>query len=204
MKKSRLLVLITFLILVMAIDGLAQAPSPSAKGTVTRPPSALGKGPAPARIRTPLYVRIPANNARFNTLTVNGETPASIACIYGVVAPTNGCPTNGTVVPTGGSKAIAVVEYGTYANVQNDLNTFSTQFGLPSTTITQICQPSPCPNNARTGWDLEEALDVEYAHAMAPNAQIIVASFTNDALTDGTETAAAAAVAAAGGGGGFQ
>ena len=104
-------------------------------------------------------------------------------------------------MPTGGSKAIAVVEYGTYSNVQSDLNTFSTQFGLPAVTITQLCLPSPpCVSNVGSGWDLEEALDVEYAHAMAPHAQIIIASFANDPIGDGAETAAANAVAAAGGG----
>ena len=47
---------------------------------------------------------------------------------------------------------------------------------------------------------METALDIQYAHAMAPHAQIIIASFTSDPIGDGAETGAAAAVAAAGGG----
>jgi kumamolisin len=93
------------------------------------------------------------------------------------------------------------VEYGAYTGLQSDLNTFSAQFGLPNVTVTQICTPAPpCSSNAGTGWDVETALDVEYAHAMAPNAQIIVAEFKTDPFMNGAETQAAAAVAAAGGG----
>lgn len=192
MKKRSYLLFAIFLVMAMAIASLAQEPPAPTKGTILRPPSALGNLPVPAKVRTPLYVRIPTNNVRFSSLAVNGETPASLACIYGLVTPTNGCPNNGTILPTGGAKAIAVIEYGTYSNVQNDLNTFSAEFGLPSTTIIQQCYPGPsCPANNGTGWDLEEALDVQYAHAMAPNAKIIVASFTDDPLADGAEDGAA-------------
>src|SRR5262250_2194663 len=39
------------------------------------------------------------------------ETPASIACIYNLVTPTPGCdPNNVSLVPTGGSRAIAIVD----------------------------------------------------------------------------------------------
>jgi len=57
------------------------------------------------------------------------------------------------------------------------------------TSIIEICTPGPppCPSNAGTGWDVETALDVQYAHAMAPNAQIVVAEFTNDPRQDGAE-----------------
>lgn len=195
MKKG--LFLLTGLVLAVAMSGLAQDMSSPVKGTVVAPPSTLNR--VPGKVHTPLYVFIPAD--RTLASIPNGENPASLACIYGVVAPSNGCLKSSSLVPTGGSKAIAVVEYGTYSNVQSDLNTFSAQFGFPNVTITQLCLPSPpCVSNVGSGWDLEEALDVEYAHAMAPNAQIIVASFQDDPIGDGAETAAANAVAAAGGG----
>jgi subtilase family serine protease len=195
MKRSSF-VLIT-LIFALAIAGLAQDLSSPAKGTIIAPPSTLNR--VPGKVHTSLYIFIPAD--RTLPSIPNGENPASLACIYGVVAPTSGCPKSSTLVPTGGSKAIAVVEYGTYSNVQSDLNTFSTQFGLPGVTITQLCLPSPpCVDNNGSGWDVEEALDVEYAHAMAPHAQIIISSFANDPIGDGAETAAADAVATAGGG----
>jgi len=185
-KRSSFIAITIFVIVAFAISGFAQ-------GRLITPPSSR-IGP-PGHVRTPLYIFIPDKDV--SPLIGNGETPASLACIYGLVAQTPGCPKNGTLVPTGGSKAIAVVEYGDYTAVGSDLVTFSNQYSLGgNTTIIHQCYPGPsCPANNGTGWDLEEALDVEYAHAMAPNAQIIVVSFTNDPLMDNAEQAAAQYIA---------
>ncbi len=198
MKRGLFLLLIALAILVVAIGGFAQNPALTAKGTILAPPSSHIQGPW--KVRTPLLIFIP--DSSIHPDIPNGETPASIACIYGVTAPTSGCPKNGTLLPTGGAKAIAVVEYGHNTTVQSDMNAFTTHFGLPAITITEICsgQPPPCPTNDGSGWDLETALDVQWAHSMAPNAKIIISEFVNDPFTDGAESAAGAAVAAAGGG----
>ncbi len=203
MKRLLLLLAGILMVLTLALNGLAQVPSSTGKQHgLFRPPSALGK--TPAKARTPLYVRTPQPKARFEDLAAYSytfETPATLACIYGLVSPTKGCPTSLTKVPSGGSKAIALVDWGDDPNTQTDLHIFSTQFGLPQTTITKICLPTPpCPSNVGTGWDVETGLDVEYAHAMAPRAQIFLIEFTNNAFTDGAETTAGATVAGAGGG----
>jgi kumamolisin len=197
MKKALYLLLIALATTAVSIGGLAEDEA-LVKGTVISPASSIVRGSRV--VHTPLYVFIPEGGVQPSTPV--GETPASIACIYGVTPPTFGCPKTGTMVPTGGAKAIAVVEYGNTSTMQRDLNTFSAQWGLPVVTATVICTPGPppCPSNAGSGWDLETSLDVQWAHAMAPNAKIIVAEFTNDPLTDGAEAEAAAAVAAAGGG----
>src|SRR5271157_4809987 len=186
-------------IVAVAISGVAQDLA-SAKGTIVAPPST--RGLAPGHARTPLYIFIPEGALTPNSPPPSAETPASVACIYGVTSPTNGCPRNGTTLPTGGTKGIAVVEYGNNSTLQRDFNTFNAQFGLPTQTLKVICPAScgSCPSNDGTGWDVETALDAEYAHAMAPYAQIIVAEFCNDPLGDGAETDAANAVVAAGGG----
>ena len=191
MKKSLLLLITVLVVVTVAVGAVAQ-------DRVTQPPSSLVR--TPGHVRTPLYVIIPANNT--NPEITNGENPGSLACLYGLTAPVSGCPKSDLTMPVGGARAIAVVEYGRYANMQNDLNFFSTQYGLPAVTATEICSPGPppCPANNGSGWDLETALDVQYAHAMAPSAQIIVSEFANDPIGDGAETAAANAVAAAGGG----
>ena len=126
-----------------------------------------------------------------------------MACIYGVTPPTNGCPKNGTLVATGGARAIAVVDYGHNSTLQADFNTFNTQYGLPAQTLQFICDCSRCPSSNGTGWDVEVALDTEYAHAMAPNAQIIVAQFCSDPFEGGDSAAewlGGQAVASFGGG----
>ena len=78
---------------------------------------------------------------------------------------------------TGSGQTIAIVDAYDDSNIQSDLNQFDTQFGLPATTVTRVNQtggttyPSVDPTG---GWELEESLDVEWAHAMAPGANILL------------------------------
>jgi kumamolisin len=196
MKRNSLLLLVVVVSLALSIGVFAQDQPSQGKGKIVAPPSSLQKG-----LHTPLYIFIPEGTAKGDI--PNGETPASIACVYGVTAPTSGCPKNGTVLATGGAKAIAVVDYGHNSTLQSDFNTFNTHFGLPAQTLTFICDCNSCPVNDGTGWDVETALDTQYAHAMAPNAQIIVSQFCSDPFSDTptpAEQLAGNAVAAAGGG----
>jgi len=197
MRRCVLLLAIVASVLIV-LSGFASAQDELAGGKVIAPPST--QGISGLRVHTPLYIYIPAGGV--NPDIPSGENPASIACIYGVVKKTKGCPKSGTLIPKGGKNAIAVVEYGTTSTLQSDAKTFSSQWGLPAPSITEICATGKgtCPSNNGTGWDLETSLDVQYAHAMAPNATIYVAEFANDPIGDGAETDAANAVAAAGGG----
>jgi hypothetical protein len=91
-----LLALGTTLFLVNAQSASSQT-SP-AKGRVIAPPSTLG---IPGVPRTKLFRFIP-QGATLPLPQLAGETPASIACIYGLTKPVKGCPTNGTTaIPTG-------------------------------------------------------------------------------------------------------
>jgi kumamolisin len=104
------------------------------------------------------------------------ETPASLACIYGVVRPIPGCNPNSTTrTPSGGSQSIAIVDAFDDPNAAADLAFFSSQFGLPfSSSKFQVVYAggSQPPQDPTGGWELEESLDIEYSHAMAPNATI--------------------------------
>ena len=63
------------------------------------------------------------------------ETPASLACVYRLVPFVPFCnPNVVTTNPSGGSKLIAIVDAFDDPNAMSDLNTFSTQFGLPAVT----------------------------------------------------------------------
>jgi subtilase family serine protease len=196
MRRTVLLLAIVASVVVV-LAGFA-AGQEAARGTVIAPASTQGTLGLP--VHTHLFIFIPEGGVNPDA-GPTGETPASIGCIYGVTKKTKGCPKNGTVIPTGGTKAIAVVEYGSTSTLQSDAKTFSTQFGLPAPNITEICATGKtCPSNNGTGWDVETSLDVQWAHAMAPNAAIYVAEFSNDPIGDGAETDAAKAVAALGGG----
>lgn len=111
------------------------------------------------------------------------ETPASMACVYGLVATTTGCNANATTTnPTGGSQSIAIVDAYDDPEAQSDLAWFSLQFGLPlkasqiqvvwADPISSSCYYSGVPIDETGGWELEESLDIEWSHAMAPGATI--------------------------------
>src|SRR5438874_1055440 len=81
------------------------------------------------------------------------------------------------VVGDGTGQTIAIVDAYDAPNIQADLNVFDTQFGLPSTTVTRVNQTGGTSYPAADstgGWELEAALDVEWAHAMAPGAKILL------------------------------
>jgi kumamolisin len=140
------------------------------------------------------------------------QTPASIACIYGLVpAPVNpaaaGCnPNVVTANPTGGSKTIAIVDAFDDANAAADLAEFSAQFGLPAINSTNFqkvyATGAKPPQDLTGGWEGEESLDIEWAHAMAPNANIILVEAASNSNADlfAAVKVASGLVAAAGGG----
>jgi kumamolisin len=102
------------------------------------------------------------------------ETPGSLACVYQLVTGPAGCPiATSKNVPTGGIGAIAIVDAGFYPTAQSDLNAFDAQFGIPDTTITQIW-PGTTQPPSYNDWLVEEALDIEWAHAMAPQAKLFL------------------------------
>jgi kumamolisin len=136
------------------------------------------------------------------------ETPASLGCVYKLVSPSaGGCnPNVVTANPSGGSRAVAVVDAFHYPTALNDLKKFSAQFGLPvptSSTFSVVfaggVQP---PQDPSGGWELEAALDIEWAHAMAPGAKIVLVEARSNSLADllAAEDVASTKVATAGGG----
>jgi len=186
MRRVLLILLAALSILLLAGVGLAQSPDWS-KATIVTPPST--RGLAPGMPRTSLFIVVPENGAAPSNPPAGAENPGSLACIYGVTPPTSGCPLSGAPVPTGGTKAIAVVDYGHNSTLQADFNAFNTEYGLPTQTLQFICDCGSCPSSDGTGWDVETALDVEYSHSMAPNAQIIVAQFCSDPFQGGMSAA---------------
>lgn len=133
------------------------------------------------------------------------ETPASLACVYGLAAATAGCnPNSVTAVPHGGSRAIAIVDAYSYPNALADLQLFSEQFGLlvPTANNFKVVFASGVQPPRNLGWELEQALDVQYAHAMAPNAVIYLVEAASNSFSDllAAVDKASNLVAAAGGG----
>jgi len=127
------------------------------------------------------------------------ENPLSLACIYHLVKQTKGCPKTSKVVPTGGTKAIALVDAFDNPDAVNDLKTFAAAYGYGTPNFTVVKVGNPPPNS---GWALEESLDIEYAFGMAPNAQIylVEANSNSDTDLDAAEDKATELLQGAGGG----
>ena len=133
------------------------------------------------------------------------ETPGSMGCVYGITGPTgiNPCPiSSSTTNPSGGAGAIAIVDAYDNPDAAIDLSTFSSWWGLPAATFSKVYAQGRKPSNNPGGWSLEEALDIEWAHAMAPNAKIILVEALQPSNADlySAEKTAASMVASDGGG----
>jgi len=134
------------------------------------------------------------------------ETPASLACIYGLVEKTEGCPKTSTIVAAGGSKTIAIVDAFGSPYAEQNLNDFSNAYGLPSCTVAsgclQIVYPDGQPTSHNSGWAIETNLDLQAAHAMAPSAKLILVVATGSSISKlmSAEDTAGTMVSDAGGG----
>ena len=108
------------------------------------------------------------------------ETPTSLACIYRLVSTlVPGCPVNGTTaVPRGGNGIIAVVNAFDYPTAGVDLTVFSRQFGLPECNTSNPCFRKVYATGVAPPvdglWSANASSIVEYAHAFAPNATIVL------------------------------
>ena len=96
---------------------------------------------------------------------------------------------------TGAGVTISVVDAYGDPYIQGELNNFSNEFGIPTTAVHVVCVDGPCDyyEGIDTGWNTEIALDVEWAHAMAPGATInlYIGSDDGEPLYDGVAAAVA-------------
>ena len=82
---------------------------------------------------------------------------------------------------TGGKGTIVIVGAYDDKSVAQDLADFSAAFNLPACTAKNSCfRQHVMTTGAKdnSGWDLETALDVEWAHAIAPSAKILLVEAT--------------------------
>jgi subtilase family serine protease len=82
-----------------------------------------------------------------------------------------------------GQTIVLVDAYGS-PTIQSDANLFSSKMGLPQLTAANFqivySDGPPIANPYPTGWPVEISLDVEWAHAMAPKAKIVLVVAPSD------------------------
>ena len=85
-----------------------------------------------------------------------------------------------TSMTAGTGQTIAIVDAYDDPTAEKDLGVFSTQFGLPACTTANGCFSKVNQTggtsypNTNTGWALEISLDIQWAHAIAPGAKILL------------------------------
>lgn len=112
--------------------------------------------------RAPLWARGPSSASPLVTTSPTGSTPAQIRHAYGY----------DKITGNGAGQTIAIVDAYGSPSLASDLKVFCTAFGLPPATLA-IYYPQGKPSN-NSGWALETSLDVQWAHAIAPGARIVV------------------------------
>jgi subtilase family serine protease len=127
-----------------------------------------------------------------------GFTPAQIRRAYGFDNVTFG---DGTIQGDGEGQTIAIVDAYNQTNITSDLGVFNQAFSLPAMdgqngnpTFSVVLQPQQpvkyhgkwvtptIPTNA--SWAVEVSLDVEWAHAIAPQANIMLFEAADNTYTN--------------------
>jgi subtilase family serine protease len=113
-----------------------------------------------------------------------GLTPAQVRHAYGF----DQIPAiAGNYNAVGQGQTIAIVMGGDQPNIASDLHVFDTKFNLPDPTFVKLNQagsatgPWPAVN---ASWAGEISLDVEWAHAIAPAATIVLVEANSSNVTD--------------------
>jgi outer membrane protein assembly factor BamB len=114
------------------------------------------------------------------TTAPTGLAPATIRSVYGF-------PT-GTAA--GAGETIAIVDAYDDPTAESDLGTFSSQYGLPACTTGNGCFAKVDQTGGTSypgsdqGWALEISLDVQWAHAIAPGARILLVEASSNSFAD--------------------
>lgn len=141
--------------------------------------------------------------------TPTGLSPIQVRQAYGFNQITFN---NGTIQGDGSGQTIAIVDAYNDPHIISDLSHFDSTFGLPSANLTVENQSGgKSLPHSNMGWALEISLDVEWAHAIAPGAKLLLveansASYTNlfAAVTTAAKTPGVVVVSMSFGGGEFS
>lgn len=131
-------------------------------------------------IQPPFKIRrigtLPNGSPKVTSTTPTGLSPSAIQSVYHLsgLSPTSSA---------GAGQIIAIVDAFNDPHALADLNVFNAEYGYPAlstcTSLTQagacfeVAEPSGKPAK-NADWALEESLDIEWAHAEAPGAKVVL------------------------------
>lgn len=115
-----------------------------------------------------------------------GYSPSQVQNAYGFnqISFASYTGSNNAPLP-GAGQTIAIVDAYNDPNIKSDLSTFDIKFGLPSANLTVVNQNggSRLPLTS-SSWSGEISLDVEWAHAIAPGANILLVEASSTSLSN--------------------
>lgn len=129
---------------------------------------------------TALHAHAGSGTAAMATSGPTGYGPAQIRHAYGFDSVSfSGTPADGA------GTTIAIVDAYDNPNVASDLKQFDLQFGLPDPAFRKVNQTGGTTMPAADrGWGSEIVLDVEWAHAIAPGASILLVEANSNSFSD--------------------
>ena len=128
------------------------------------------------------YARPPFHVHGNTALGPNGLSPPQIRHFYGIDQLTQGS--------LGSGQVIAIVDAYDNPYAESSLKVFDDTFGLPACTTNNGCFSKIYSGisghrlRADPGWALESSLDIEWAHAIAPQAKIVLIEAASNSFQD--------------------
>lgn len=171
MSGSRAKYLGILVVLVVALNGLMPAASAMAAGEQPVCPGPVAHG----FTRCHSWILRPDATA-----SPTGLSPAQMISVYGF----------STASTVGTGETIALVDAYDDPKAESDLSVFSQTFGLPACTTSNGCFKKANQTGgtkyprADAGWALEISLDVQWAHAIAPGAHILLVEASTNSFTN--------------------
>ena len=114
------------------------------------------------------------------SISPTGLSPATIKSAYSFT----------TSATAGVGKTIAIVDAYDDPSAESDLGVFSSQYGLPACTTANGCFQKVNQTGGTSyprsnpGWALEISLDVQWAHAVAPGAKILLVEASSNSFAN--------------------
>jgi len=145
---------------------------------------ASGYSTPPLRVKVIGHLR--DGRPKISSTRPTGLPPGAVASAYNLsgLSPSSAA---------GAGQIIAIVDAFHDRHALSDLNTFNAQYGYAKlATCISLTQPGPCFEQAdpqgtpkvNSGWVLEESLDIEWAHAEAPAAKIVLVEAKTNSNTN--------------------
>lgn len=171
-KNFTYLFLAVILLSSFSLTGAANAASSVGPGSAAKPACPGPASPGDTRCHAWVFPNASTSPA--------GLSPAAMKAAYGF----------STSNTAGAGMTIAIVDAYDLPTAENDLNVFSQQFGLPACTTANGCFKKVNQTGGtrypryNAGWGLEIALDIEWAHAIAPGAKILLVEASSNSFSN--------------------